>query len=73
MKIELQSKCSACDATYSELVKGGTGYFIPWGSSFLCGKCHRLAIVEGIQAEFQPLFEILDDLQLKYSVGKAKP
>ena len=72
MKTDLKSKCSSCESTSAEMVQGRIEYFVPWGSSFLCDKCHRLAIMEALYAEIKPLFETPQWLLMwKYHVGKA--
>lgn len=57
MKTNSQTKCANCGATYSYVVRGRRDYFIPWGSYFLCDKCHRFAIMEALKAELKPPFE----------------
>ncbi len=57
MKTNSQTKCANCGATYSYVVQGRRDYFIPWGSYFLCDKCHRYAIMEALKTELKPPFE----------------
>lgn len=57
MKTDSQAECASCRARYSDVVHGIREYFIPWGSYFLCDKCHRLAIMEALQSAVKPLRE----------------
>jgi hypothetical protein len=57
MKTTPQTKCTNCGASYADVVRGGREYFIPWGSYFLCDKCHRLAIMEASQTDLKLLLE----------------
>ena len=51
------AQCTNCEVSYSDMQEGCIEYFIPWGPHFLCDKCHRLAIMQPLQINSQPLFE----------------
>jgi hypothetical protein len=57
VKTDPQTECASCEATYSHVEQGRREFFIPWGSSFLCNMCHRLAILEALKAESKQPFE----------------
>ncbi len=57
MKTDSQAQCENCEASYSYVEQGKREYFVPWGSYFLCDKCHRHAIMEALKAELKPPFE----------------
>ena len=51
MKTNSQTQCANCEVTYHQVEQGIREYFIAWGPHFLCDMCHRLAIMEALQAE----------------------
>jgi hypothetical protein len=59
MKTNPQAQCAKCGASYAQVEQGRREYFVPWGPYFLCDMCHRLAILEALQAESKHPLNIL--------------
>ena len=57
MKTDPLTACAGCEASYSSVALGRREYFIPWGSYFLCDKCHRFAIMEAFLTKEKPSLE----------------
>jgi len=57
MKTDPCTKCDSCEASYHYVALGRREYFIPWGTYFLCDKCHRFAIMEAFQTGVKRPFE----------------